>query len=654
MKRYIRFALAAFAIGAVASAQPLPLQPQRPAETDTRQAATAQLTRDDLETWMSGFMPQALRKAQVPGAVIVIVKDGQLLFSKGYGHADAAGKIPVDPNRTVFRPGSISKLFAATAVMQLVEAGKLNLDEDINTYLDFKIPDRFGAPIRLRHLLSHSAGFEDVLKDLVTFDPAQAQSLEHYVKGHVPARLYPPGEIPGYSNYGIALAGYIVQRTSGEPFETYVEHNIFRPLGMGSSTFRQPLPSPLKPHMAKGYAGTASDGIVPFEIFGPMPAGGLSSTGSDMARFMVANLQNGRFGHSLILQPATLRQMHARNFAPFAQLNGLGLGFWQHDRNGRRIVGHDGGTPGFRSNVRLFVDEGVGLFMSFNGTGKDGGVFTLRSGFLDEFTDRYLPSPRISKPTIATAAEHGRMAEGLYSSSGRSVSGFLKLLLLDQVGVTANSDGTISLSSETDMRGQLKRWKEIAPFVWQDVNGQDRLAMIVRDGRVTAIAKSADAANYLLRTPAWQSSSWNVPLFVGMILIFALTVLGWPVLALMRLYYGIASVRTSVERRAYQGSRLAALLGLAFIGTWLFLFMKMGAGRVDLLTSGFDPILRSIQFLGVVAIVATGAIFWNAWCWWTKGGGWIGKIWSVLLSVAGLALIWFSFAFNLISIDLRY
>src|SRR5581483_7570422 len=208
-------------------------------------------------------------------------------------------RTPVDPERTLFRPGSVSKLFTWTAVMQLVEQGKIGLDTDINQYLDFKIPARDGKPVTMRNLMQHTAGFEEQEKGIISADP-HSRGFEALLKQWVPTRVFAPGTTQAYSNYGASLAGYIVQRVSGEPFAAYIEKHIFEPLDMKLSSFRQPLPAALSPLMSKGYE-VASAEPRPFEIVGPAPAGSLASPAVDMAHFMIAHLQDGEYNGKRIL-----------------------------------------------------------------------------------------------------------------------------------------------------------------------------------------------------------------------------------------------------------------------------------------------------------------------------------------------------------------
>jgi CubicO group peptidase (beta-lactamase class C family) len=288
------------AVAALALAGSATQADQTPQQAPSRAPAAAQnrpvpvghdLTQQDADAWLDGFMPYALGRGDIAGAVVVIVKDGKVLTQRGFGYADVAARKPVDPEKTLFRPGSVSKLYTWTAVMQQVEAGKLDLDADINRYLDFAIPPFDGKPITLRNIMTHTAGFEEAGRDLIVRRD-DVPTLESAVKRWTPHRVFAPGSTPAYSNYATALAGYIVQRVSGLSFDDYVERNIFQRLDMRHATFRQPVPARLRADMAKGY-DLGSGAAEPFEIVSVAPAGSSSISGADMAKFMIAHLDNG-------------------------------------------------------------------------------------------------------------------------------------------------------------------------------------------------------------------------------------------------------------------------------------------------------------------------------------------------------------------------
>jgi len=258
----------------------------------------------DLGAWLDGFMPHALATADIAGAVVAVADQNGLLISRGYGVADLAAGHPVDPAQTLFRAGSVSKLLTWTAVMQLVEDDKIDLDTDVGNYLDFEVPT-LGRPVTMRDLMTHRAGFAEVLK--YTVGPSdETVPLDRYLRENKPVPLTEPGAAVAYSNYGTALAGHIVSEVSGLPFEIYVERNILDPLNMTSSSFAQPLPADLAAHLASGYRMGSDSQPMPSEIIIPSPAGALSSTGEDMARFATAHLSGQVPG----LSESTLELMH--------------------------------------------------------------------------------------------------------------------------------------------------------------------------------------------------------------------------------------------------------------------------------------------------------------------------------------------------------
>ena len=380
---------------------------QTPAMAD---AAAPSMTKADVDAWLDGFMPATLAQGDIAGAVVVVVKDGSVLTQRGYGYSDLAAHTPMDPERTLVRVGSVSKLFTWTALMQLVERGKIALDADVNTYLDFEIPARDGKPITVRNLMTHTAGFEEQMKNALTYDAAAAQPFEALLKDWTPKRIFAPGTTPAYSNYATALAGYIVQRVSGMAFDDYIDAHVLGPLGMTSSTFRQPLPSDLQSRLAKGYL-TASSPERPFEIVGLAPAGALTASAADIAKFMIAHLQQGRLGDATILLPQTAQQMHTTPLTILPRVERMLLGFWEANYKGRRVIAHGGDTLWFHGDLRLFIDDGVGMYVAFNSMGKNLAAIEQRIALFEQFADRYLPVPGWSAgPGSASGCPNGRTA----------------------------------------------------------------------------------------------------------------------------------------------------------------------------------------------------------------------------------------------------
>ena len=320
---------------------PAPVMP--PAAPMPELTLAHELAKPDLEAFLDALMPAQLQNRDIAGAVVAVVKDGRVLLAKGYGYADFAAKKPVVAEKTLFRPGSISKVFTATAVMQLVEQGKLDLDRDVSEYIDFEIPKTYSEPVTLRRLLTHTAGFEETLKNLFVPSAREMRPMRDYLVAAMPARIFPPGKVPSYSNYGLTLVGYIVERVSGEPFEKYIAAHILDPLRMEHSTFAQPLPETLEASMSPGYLA-AEQGPRTFEFVTTSPAGALSATATDMSRFMLALLGEGTLEGATILKPESVRAMEVRQFEFHPDLHAIGFILMDYSMNGQRIVGHGGDT----------------------------------------------------------------------------------------------------------------------------------------------------------------------------------------------------------------------------------------------------------------------------------------------------------------------
>ncbi len=636
--------------------QPNPLAPQPSASAKAPSASntgTHELSRADLEAFLDGFVPYALKNADIAGLTLVVVKDGQILFEKGYGYADVKTKRAMDPGLTLVRPGSTSKLFTWTAVMQLVELGKLDLDRDINDYLDFKVSSSFSKPITLRNLMTHRAGFEEGLKSILTYDPKRFTTTEDYLKHHQRPTLYPPGEVPAYSNYGCALAGYIVQRVSGEPFESYVERHIYAPLGMTRSTFRQPAPEQFKADLSQGYM-TASEPPRPFELISTGPAGGMSTTADDMAKFMIAYLQEGRYQENRILKPETVRQMFEPAVHQIDDLNVMALGFFEENRNGHRVRGHGGDTIVFHTDLDLFVDDGVGIFFSLNSRGENDAVYGIRQSLFDAFADRYYPSsgqPSAvpASSVVPNAREHAQLITGRYQSSRRVESAFIGVLyLLSQTVISANDDGTINVP--TFPANKPKRYREISPFVWIEEGGQRKVAL-VGEGSSRAVYSSDDPSSILQPVPAWKSSLWNLSLLCASIAILLIVVVLWPVSALLRRKYRQPSTLAGKELLVTRVLRVAALIDVVYLLAWIVPVSPILSNHIEAYSDSLDLYIRLLQIGGLLVIAAAVAGIWAA-C--QKSHKWTAAVWHVLSAGALVGIVWIAVITKLISFNLNY
>ena len=617
-----------------------------------------ELTPADVNAWLDGYMPYTLANAQIAGAVVAVVRDGRIVTQRGYGYSDVKSRRPVDPARTLFRPGSVSKLFTWTAVMQQVEQGKINLDADVNTYLDFKIPAYEGKPVTMRQIMTHTAGFEEQIKNLIENEPTPVTPYDVLLKRWIPNRIFAPGTTPAYSNYATSLAGYIVERVSGEKFDDYMDRHIFAPLGMQNSTFRQPLPARLKPMMSSGY-GLSGGKAVPFEIVGPAPAGSLSSTGTDMARFMIAHLNGGELEGQRILQPATARTMHTSALTVIPPLDRMLLGFFETNINGRNVIAHLGDTGAFHTSLHLFLNERTGLYVSFNSDGKAGASNGARINLFEQFADRYFPRQAEREALgvpAETAAEHARMMSGNWLPSRRAESSFLSLTqLMGQLSLGAGEGGTLVTPDQFGLTGYPADWVEVRPFVWHDRNSHQRLAAVVENGEVKRFSLSIMSAFTVFeRPPFYKNSAILMPLLQLSLVILVLTALLWPIRALVRRYHGATLALTGRDRLGYRLSRGAAWAILLVLVAWGTLITLMFADLANL-AGAFDPLTIALQILTFIVFFGSLAIFlWYLVQVWRGKRRWWAKVWSVLLVLAALVMIWLGLAFHLLSLGTNY
>jgi hypothetical protein len=534
--------------------------------------------------------------------------------------------------------------------MQLVQAGKLNLDADVNTYLDFKIPPRDGKPITLRNLMTHTPGFAETAKYLIKFGESQPQPLGKILARSVPDRIYAPGSMPAYSNYGASVAGYVVERVSGEPFDSYVQRHIFAPAGMAHSSFDQPLPSNLRPLLSKAYKPGTSE-PQPYEVIGMAPAGALGASGADMGRFMIAHLN-----HTL-LNPATTQLMYSNVNRPFPDLPAMALGFYHEDRNGLNIVGHGGDTVFFHSDLHLFLDKNVGLYISMNSVGKNGAAHALREELLQQFTDRYYPAAAQSLPTASTAKADGALMSGHYvSSRAGSFSWFRLVALLGETTVAVDKDGLLVASSITDLAGSPRKWREVKPFLWKEVNGADFLQAVRNaDGSIKmfSITPYAPIIEFL-PAPTSLNAGWILPVAGLTFLIMIIAALGWPIVALVRRRYKYESGMAGRSLQLHRATRITAWLFIALAVGWMMCLSAVSKD-LDALNGGLDFRMRLLQLMLLVAIAGAIASVWNAYVVATAPGKHrVATVWAALIAVSAIFLSWLCIDLGLLTTSLNY
>ena len=489
---------------------------------------TAPIDNGVLEAFFDAFVTEGLATHTLPGVAVTVVANGMPAFAKGYGYADLEEGIPVDPETTLFDVGSVAKLFTFTAVMQLVEEGRLDLHTDVNAYLTrFQVPDTYPEPVTAAHLLTHTGGFDEWDIGAAVRTPEEVLPVCEYLARRLPPRVRPPGDLVAYSNHGTALAGCLVEEITGLPFADAIEARIFAPLGMTRSTFV--WPPELMADMAVGYR-QAGETPVPFDTyyrhFGP--AGELKTTVSDMTRFMLAHLQEGSYAGARILEPETAREMHRRQFTHHPLLPGFTYGFFEESFNGRRALVHGGDTnPTFSSLLVLLPDENVGLFVAHNTA-----EYAFREALVQAFMDRFFPAPAFPSPQpLPDHAERAERFAGVYAPTFMTRETSLEKLLTLAVHfrIAADATGVLTLQEPGQLAGDTPtRWIETESLVFRSLDSDDVL-IFVEDGsgRIAYMATSRYPAAAFVPLGWMDSLGFHLTLLGICVLLFLSAILLW-------------------------------------------------------------------------------------------------------------------------------
>ena len=597
------------------------------------------------ESYMDGLVQAYMEENNIAGATVSVVSGGETFLLKGYGYADVDRRTKVDPDNTLFRIGSISKLFVWTAVMQLTEHGLLDLDEPIDRYLnDFAIPETFEEPITLRHLMTHSAGFEEYFINLFARDSTGLRPLGAILSDELPARVRPPGTYSSYSNHGTGIAAYIVEQVSGRPFERYVEEFILGPLRMRSTTFRQPLPPRLRGRISKGYAFEEEEGVFkekPFEYVPMGPVGTASTTAADMARFMAAHLQLGRFGDQAILDSTTARLMQRPAFRHAEGVNPMRHGFIDMSQNGVEIIGHGGDTVWFQSNMALFPEYDLGLFISFN-TQQGGGE---AGEILRDFVDRYFPEGDLPADTVAKSRGELERFSGSYRSNRYPHERFTYVVaLMSGFEVSMTRGGMLRTMED----GKARFWFPVDSLTFRHTNSSDRMVFKEnRAGDITHLFKKEVPIIAFEKVPFISSQKLHFTLFGVTAGAFSATLLYWPLAFFIRRKYRPGpAARPPLEISTKAIAWLNALVMLAFF-IWLAVLLSDQTGEA--VVYGVAGSLKAALVLPLVSIGLTVLLVHRTIAIWAENesGIW-SRIWYTLFCLLSVTLLWQLYYWNLL------
>ncbi|MEU9789530.1 serine hydrolase domain-containing protein [Streptomyces sparsogenes] len=605
-----------------------------------------------LTALIDSIVERQLEDYRIPGAAVVVVSGGRQVLAKGYGVADIDRGTRVDARRTGFFMGSDAKVFTAMAVLQQVERGKLDLRADVNRYLArhkaaFTIKDTYpGRPVTVRDLLTHTAGFDNSIIGRATAHPEDAERLGESLAEHQPKRVRPPGEVSSYDNYGVALAGYLVELVSGEPFAAYLNRHILRPLGMTRTSFAQPHPAALATERAGGYRPDGKRQVTAEGQYGAWTPTGAAAvtTATDMGRLMLAQLAGGSLHGHRVLGAELTRAMQHRQFANDPRLPGIGYILEQRDRDGHRMLVKDGDIPGFHDNLALLPDRDTGVYVAYNGDGEDGRASWAGQELVNQVADHTFGTPR--RAATARTGETGTFT-GFYRSTRTSHSDLTRAAALtSSVRVTTGPDSTLTTTGplSRDPGVTEQHWVRVGDGLFQEKGGQERLAF--KDGRLFL---ASDPTVAYERLPWYESPVLHQQLLLGSLGVLLLSVTAWTLGALIGRRRGSASATPA-------GARLARLLAwttgvLLTVATGCFALLVADPNSLNqTVFLGDSPMLKLVPVLVKAALGTTAAVLVCAViAWWRRWWGWAARLHYSAVALAAVLFLAVAGNYHLVS-----
>ena len=576
---------------AATSTTPPPVVPLPVTPSGARLAPGEALPPAELEAFVDGVVRQAMAREHIAGVTVSVVQNGQVVLKKGYGFASLSPARKVDPDKTLFRIGSISKTFTWISLMKEIEAGRIRQDAPINLYLPERLQVRdngFRTPVRVINLMDHSPGFEDrALGHLFEKNVARVRPMAEYLRQERPRRVRAPGEASAYSNYGAALAGQAVSYVSGKPFERLIEESIFLPAGMTNTSFREPraaraglpapMPSPLAANVSDGYRWTPNGFAErPFEFISQVaPAGSASSTAGDMARYMQLLLNSGTLDGAVIYGPRAAQAFNTPIRKTPAGINGWRHGFIEYNLPGdHKGFGHAGGTLSFLSNMVVAPDLNLGIFISTNTeTGGD-----LANGLAAQVVQQFYvapqPFPRPGSPALRDRA--GDFA-GYYIGNRRAYRGLEGMvgLLIGGVEVTVTPEGRLAVAGGRQVRSYVPDG-DLSEGRFISTTGADHIAFSMSGGRARAFQAALGEQTFE------RAGFWKRPITLALLALLSGAAAAATIAGLF-LRNRREFRETSVQRQASLIQTSQAVLWLAAIA----LFGLWASGTSDVATVMF-------------------------------------------------------------------
>jgi CubicO group peptidase (beta-lactamase class C family) len=646
-----------------------------PATVSAPAAATIQ-NADEVADTVRDLVETSLEEHDVPGATVAVVADGEVALAEGFGVTDRETGTAAEAG-TPFRIGSVSKAVTWTALMRPIQRGDLEPDADVAETLDVPVPDSKGT-VTPAALATHRAGLEDGNSQLWVRNAGDLGSLPSHLRRATISQVRPPGEVGSYSNYGAALGGQVLAATREEPFETAIENELLGPLGMESSSFSQPLPDGLAGAHATGHAAGSRYRNGNFPYVGLRPAGAMSTTATDMARFLQAHVNDGVVDGERVLADETVDALHRQWATHHESLAGMAFGLVENDHGETRVLRHNGATLSFVSDVVLVPEAGLGLFVAYNDSSAGSAMEDVVDGFLDEHlgggssgsgtesgtgsgTDAASESGSDPSDTTTPLTPDGRPArtdalEGTYRSVRLSKTGHDRItstLQAPTVSVSVGEDGAL----RTTRGSTTQRWVEVEPLVFEHVTENRRLAFRTAgegtDGTVEYLFLGGSVSAYA-PVGAVDNLSLHAVLTGVTVLGMLSMVLGSPAAALVRWYRGSDDATLLPDRArlrtepAAQARWVASGAVLAFAAFVVLALVHFGLAPLAVLST--PPLtftaLFALAILGVLGALAAVAYTGHA----LYAGSWSrpGRVHYAVVTASLVGFAWLLGYWNLV------
>lgn len=477
----------------------------------------------DLNSWIDSQFKEGMDSFNIAGATIVLMKGDSILHINAYGLADIESNTPVDYNSSIFGIGSVSKTFVATAVMQLVEEGNLELDRDINSYLTtFQLEYKFNDSITVRHLLTHTAGFDDRNIGTSVLAENDVIPLAQYLKKRMPPQIRPSGQVISYSNHGYALLGLIVEEVSGLAFHEYIKQRILNPLEMDCSGFKRQ--AKLKENYVTSYL-QKGDQLIPYQSDFELnyPAGALGTTASDMGHYIAMFLNNGNYKGVQILDSASIAKMYNTPFRHYEKSKyGWLYGFPESDWYGMKLYGHGGAIQGFASQLSLLPEKNIGLFISANSSSypnSESRVFI--DNFIYDLLKRLIPESLVEKEEPKASLRIGSVDEPLDKFTGTYRYTQYAHKTFDKVGILIGLAPEIEIALKGDTLNVMPWNDKLVPV--SDLTFYSKYGNYVAFGKNT----KGEISYFFAEAFSYQKLKWYEPvkfqmLWIGSIILILL------------------------------------------------------------------------------------------------------------------------------------